>query len=642
MKINHFKNPVEYNRNLEGLNCQKEALVEESMRRGAPELLSFLPDVDVEKMTLNNTELCSHILYANLRRLLRFPSLGMIDQKQKYCSIYTSNRNLKLFFNGQSVKAINYRTVAEIMLLYGLSGQDIQTMARWCCEFEQEDDRAEPDYGLLKGIYTKKQVAQIIRSCLDGKTSYFLPGKITKGQEYLSFADFLHTFRAIEMDPYEVLEMFVRKDTGALNGLNAAITIYGTFKTDPLDMTADVLPSPVLHAPVPLVVPPAPVPASPATIPLATTPAQAPLTAPAPESTPVASGPVQAPASSIPVDQTSTQNLSTQQEDPVMELESRQGALQKDLPAGRKSQHQGTASSIPNQPQGPVKTGVVHSNNQTFGTIMCDALSPLRRNKDVFVPKNIYVLRDGVAGHRGGQDRDFDTLFTHSGTTNLDVFNYLVRTSYIYAVPIYDLLFTDIKYGQYRPQKLFKTKEYSLTGIASELCRSPIKDEDLFRILSTYPPQRLNIFGYKTPEAQRPPQPMGKASVATPVSSPEAATNKDLPAKPAPAPSASPTQTQTTTEVNGMNIDLKMRLCQPCEADSWENDNPDRSAPGFHWETASAEICETAKKAVRELAESSCFDPMVIRAGIAGVVNLPFKAQVVITASGYRAAYDLY
>lgn len=91
-----------------------------------------------------------------------------------------------------------------------------------------------------------------------------------------------------------------------------------------------------------------------------------------------------------------------------------------------------------------------------------------------------------------------------------------------------------------------------------------------------------------------------------------------------------------------MNIDLKMRLCQPCEADSWENDNPDRSAPGFHWETASAEICETAKKAVRELAESSCFEPMVIRAGIAGVVNLPFKAQVVITASGYRAAYDLY
>ena len=126
MKINHFKNPVEYNRNLEGLNCQKEALVEESMRRGSPELLSFLPDVDVEKMTLNNTELCSHILYANLRRLLRFPSFGMIDQKQKYCSIYTSNRNLKLFFNGQSVKAINYRTVAEIMLLYGLSGQDIQ------------------------------------------------------------------------------------------------------------------------------------------------------------------------------------------------------------------------------------------------------------------------------------------------------------------------------------------------------------------------------------------------------------------------------------------------------------------------------------------------------------------------------------
>ena len=84
MKINHFKNPVEYNRNLEGLNCQKEALVEESMRRGSPELLSFLPDVDVEKMTLNNTELCSHILYANLRRLLRFPSFGMIDQKQKY------------------------------------------------------------------------------------------------------------------------------------------------------------------------------------------------------------------------------------------------------------------------------------------------------------------------------------------------------------------------------------------------------------------------------------------------------------------------------------------------------------------------------------------------------------------------------
>jgi len=74
MLITPIKDPKLFNKHFEALDCTREFLIQEAERREEGELLSFLPDVDVEKTVFLNTELCTHILYYNFRQLLRLPT----------------------------------------------------------------------------------------------------------------------------------------------------------------------------------------------------------------------------------------------------------------------------------------------------------------------------------------------------------------------------------------------------------------------------------------------------------------------------------------------------------------------------------------------------------------------------------------
>jgi len=580
LKITHCKTPVEYNKNLVGLQLTKESLLNTAEKLACPELLSFIPDIDVEQMTYRGTEVCSHILYANLRHLLRFPSLGIIDQKQKYSSIYAAPRTTKQFFNGQYIKAINYRTVAEIMLLYNLSAIDLEKMSRWCCLIESEHDekQTDPDFKLLESIYTKKQVAQIIRSCIDKQAAFFLPAKLLKGQEYISYADFLHTFRAIGQNPFRALESFAHKKIADFTKLNAPIRMFKTFKTEPLD-TVEVLTGAV----------------------------------PAIKNETVSPGAISH----------GNENVSRGIQNPTV------------------------SNNESVEPAPEVKTLVkeddVASKKKTFGEIITGALSPISRKRRIYLPKNIYILREGIDGHKNSMDRDFDNLFAHSGITNLDIFNYLVRISCCYNIPMSKLIFEEIQYGKYMAQKTFRVKEYSLPAIASALSLQSIKNNMLFQTLSCYPPQRFDEFGCGTVGTQQSTRSAvkGPAPVAETSQAPHTPANN-----PAPAPAKEQTAVSAADAKKergeNMNVDLKIRVCYPCDANSWENDNPDRTAPGFYWGAADTDLSKTAKEAVGHLMNDSCFDPMVIRASLAEVITLPFKAQLIVTSNkGFRVSYDL-
>lgn len=95
-------------------------------------------------------------------------------------------------------------------------------------------------------------------------------------------------------------------------------------------------------------------------------------------------------------------------------------------------------------------------------------------------------------------------------------------------------------------------------------------------------------------------------------------------------------------EVNSMatssKISLKLRLCQPCDSFSWENDNPNKEEPGFHWGEASEDIIESC---VEEL-DKVPFTPESIRSAISTIVKVPFKAQVTCMGKDFRATIDIF
>lgn len=121
MKITPITDYKEFYRTKDLPGCDKDILLAEVTDKGNPEILSFLPDADPERMVVQSSELCNHIIYYNMRQLLKLPTLGIIDQKQKYCSIYNSPSVMRNFFKGGAVKMITYRTVAETVILYGLT-----------------------------------------------------------------------------------------------------------------------------------------------------------------------------------------------------------------------------------------------------------------------------------------------------------------------------------------------------------------------------------------------------------------------------------------------------------------------------------------------------------------------------------------
>ena len=197
MKITPITDYKEFHRTKDLPGCDKDILLAEVTERGNPEILSFLPDTDPERMAVQSSELCNHIIYYNMRQLLKLPTLGIIDQKQKYCSIYNSPGVMRNFFKGGAVKMVTYRTVAETVILYGLTAEELRTISRWCCTFSIEDKNSRPlDFGDLTNFYNKKALSRLIGKHIDPAISGIFPPRILKGMEYPTYADFLHVFRS--------------------------------------------------------------------------------------------------------------------------------------------------------------------------------------------------------------------------------------------------------------------------------------------------------------------------------------------------------------------------------------------------------------------------------------------------------------
>lgn len=100
---------------------------------------------------------------------------------------------------------------------------------------------------------------------------------------------------------------------------------------------------------------------------------------------------------------------------------------------------------------------------------------------------------------------------------------------------------------------------------------------------------------------------------------------------------------ETSKEVKDMSnsipkISLKLRLCQPCDFYSWENDNPNKDEPGFHWKNAP----EKTIAACIDTLSKEPFTPESIRSAISSIVEVPFKAQVTCMGKDFRATIDLF
>ena len=91
-----------------------------------------------------------------------------------------------------------------------------------------------------------------------------------------------------------------------------------------------------------------------------------------------------------------------------------------------------------------------------------------------------------------------------------------------------------------------------------------------------------------------------------------------------------------------MDIKMRLRVCTPCDADSWENDNPDRSAPGFHWDSANPELMEKAQSCIKAQFASGQIHVENIKGELSKLVQLPYKAQLQAVGDGCRLTMELY
>lgn len=521
MLITPIKDPKLFNKHFAALDCTREFLIQEAERREEGELLSFLPDVDVEKTVFLNTELCTHILYYNFRQLLRLPTLGQVDQKSKYSTIYSSGSTMRQFFGGRGLKMLTYRVVAEVMLLYGLSAEDMEIMSRWCCTFEEKESSGSPNYDKLAGIYAKKQVVKQIKAHVNTEAAQWFPIRIMKGMEYISYADFLHVFRSVGQNPYKILYAFVTKATSSLG-------IFG--------------------------------------------------------------------ANGIEKDAFALTDLS-----------------------GKNVMRRDDRSTDPPFANSEMTTDL----DAEFVRIINQAVAPMSRRRPIHLIRNIKILRSGASGAETAPS--FDALFVHSHCSNLDIFNYLVRTSIAYGIPMYELFYHIISPKQYPPKKEFEIVEYTLEEVSKTICDGlsfscEVNDENLFEVLSIRPPFFLAQFG-------EPRKSDLSASAAT---------------TPAPQTTPTPIMKEVQEEDISMNTQLKLRICHPCSADDWENDNPDRNAPGFHWTDANAETLAAAQREVDLLLKSSVLDILKLKKKLSETIKLPFKARLQLSDDGIRASIDIF
>jgi len=589
-------------------------LVHYAVRFSEPGILAYAPDVNVEQTVFREQNLAAQILYQNLRKLLRQPTGGPVDLKQKFCSVYTTKTNMKPFFSGKGFSLLTFRLAMEVTLLYGMTAEDLQTMTWYPCEFEPSENEPVPNADDLRNIPTKKDVARYIEKIWNQKRDVTLSVRLLKGMVYPSYGDALCTFRALGADPYQAVVAFATKDTNwmdfcRVSPSNEKFLTLSTLPVNPVATTGCDAAQTISSEPATVSVETPDVPAS--------------LESKAGEAEPISTEEPEAPA---PV---------TGRTDSTPEANPADGGTEAETATNNEEPLPETTKRLP------------------FGQIIQEALLPVSSKRAVYLPRNIYTLREGYQSHRGSYDRVMDNLFVDSNPTNLDIFNLLVRTSRVYCVPMDVLFFSEIPYEAFPPSATFSMKTFSMDDVRDALGNlgkdKVLTDKTLFTVLSdlikTYGPKMvLNRFGYdkkKSASTLAPTMAKGIPSAApakrsNPTTAPvQAEENHDTKEEVA-VMSNKPTATSAPA-----NLSLKLRVCMSCDADSWENDNPNHDEPGFHWENADENtIAATTDKLMLSVANGA-IDAGAIRGVVADVVKLPFKAQIKLAGKGYRIVLDL-
>lgn len=597
MKITPITDYKEFHRTKDLPNCDKDILLAEVAEKGIPEILSFLPDADPERMAVQSSELCNHIIYYNMRQLLKLPTLGIIDQKQKYCSIYNSPGVMRNFFKGGAVKMVTYRTVAETIILYGLTADELRTISRWCCTFSIEDKNSRPlDFGDLTNFYNKKALSRLIGKHIDPAIFGIFPPRILKGMEYPTYADFLHVFRSAGYDPYEALCIFAHRKVNSLEKIGASGPMLNAFELEYLD---DSAPSPV---PRPVV------------------------------EMPDMKDPVQA-EQNIPDELDNEPRF----EDKPAEAETPKGPDAAELPLAAKN---------------------VES---AFAELLNKAILPMAKKAPCYLVENIRALREGTPGAENAEM--FDALLLSSGCSNLDVFNYLARISVSYRVPLYALFYYQISPGWFPPRKEFTAIEHKLSEIEKVVNRGldnpePVTDLNLFESIAARLSAFFNSNQFGEPWSDSNPTLIAlvKKKSHTPQIQPLLKPGKQKPAveKPAPVeePKAVPVVTEQTRPITEssdkptkkeitMTVNIVVRICRPCAADAWENDNPDKTKPGFFWDNATEEELKAAHHCVDEMLTDGRFNLPSLKDRMSWVLKNPFKAKISLFGNGIRANIEV-
>lgn len=487
--------------------------------------------------------------------------------------------------------------MAETVILYGLTAEELRTISRWCCTFSIEDKNSRPlDFGDLTNFYNKKALSRLIGKHIDPAISGIFPPRILKGMEYPTYADFLHVFRSAGYDPYEALCIFAHRKVNSLEKIGTSGPMLNAFELEYLD---DSAPSPV---PRPVV------------------------------EMPDMKDPVQA-EQNLP-DELDNEPRS---EDKPAEAETPKGPVAAELPLAAKN---------------------VES---AFAELLNKAILPMTKKAPCYLVENIRALRKGTPGAENAEM--FDALLLSSGCSNLDVFNYLARISVSYRVPLYALFYYQIVPGWFPPQKEFTAVEHKLSEIEKVVNRGldnsePITDLNLFESIAARSPAFFNSNRFGEPWSDSNPALIAlvKKKSHTPQIQPLLNPGKQKPAVERPAPveesKAAPVVTDQTMPITEspdkpakkeitMTVNIVVRICRPCAADAWENDNPDKTKPGFSWDNATEEELKAAQHCVDEMLTDGRFNLPSLKDRMSWVLKNPFKAKVSLSGNGIKANIEV-
>lgn len=296
-----------------------------------------------------------------------------------------------------------------------------------------------------------------------------------------------------------------------------------------------------------------------------------------------------------------------------------------------------------------------------FAELLNKAILPMTKKAPCYLVENIRALREGTPGAENAEM--FDALFLSSGCSNLDVFNYLARISVSYRVPLYALFYYQIAPGWFPPRKEFTAVEHKLSEIEKVVNRSldnpqPITDLNLFESIAARSPAFFNSNRFGEPWSDSNPALIAlvKRKTHSPQTQPLLKSGKQKPVVKEPAlveeSKVDPVVTEQTMPITEnsdkpaekeitMTVNVVVRICRPCAVDAWENDNPDKTKPGFFWDNATEEELKAAQHCVDEMLTDGRFNLPSLKDRMSWILKNPFKAKVSLSGNGIRANIEV-